>query len=66
MIPTDAASVSGPPQGQWTCADWEALSDDGNRYEVIDRVRSMTSAPGRFHQWIIRGVQEFIGIPVRR
>jgi Uma2 family endonuclease len=66
VVPTDAPAVPGPPQGQWTCADWEALPDDGNRYEIIDGVLYMTTAPGSFHQWIIQGLQEFIGIPVRR
>lgn len=36
VISTDAPAVAGPPQGHWTYADWEALPDDGNRYEIID------------------------------
>ena len=36
VIPTEAPAVPGPPQGQWTYADWEALPDDGNRYEILD------------------------------
>lgn len=36
----------------WTAADWERLSDDGNRYEIIDGVLYMSSAPSLFHQWI--------------
>lgn len=66
VIPTDAPSVPGPLQGQWTYADWERLPDDGNRYEIIDGVLYMGTAPSSFHQWIIQGLQEFIGIPVRR
>jgi len=42
------------------------LPDDGNRYEIIDGVLYMTTAPSNFHQWIIQGLQEYIGIPVRR
>jgi hypothetical protein len=38
VIPTEAPAVPGPPQGQWTYADWEDLPDDGNRYEIIDGV----------------------------
>ncbi|MFL5801704.1 MAG: Uma2 family endonuclease, partial [Roseiflexaceae bacterium] len=30
--------------------------DDGNRYEVIDGVLYMTTAPSSFHQWIIRQI----------
>ena len=35
VLPTDAPAVPGPPQGQWTYADWEELPQDGNRYEII-------------------------------
>src|SRR4029077_404209 len=38
----------------WTYARWEQLPDDGNRYEVIDGVLYMTTAPSAFHQWILR------------
>ena len=48
VIPTDAPPIPGPPQGQWTYADWEALPDDGNRYEIIDGVLYMSSAPITF------------------
>src|SRR4029078_2363463 len=37
-------------------ARWEQLPDDGNRYEVIDGVLYMTTAPSYFHQWITRQV----------
>jgi Uma2 family endonuclease len=63
VIPTDAISVKGPPQGQWTYADWETLLDDGNRYEVIDGVLYMSTAPSYFHQWIIRRLDRFVGVP---
>jgi Uma2 family endonuclease len=65
VIPTDAAiSVKGPPQGQWTYADWELLPDDGNRYEVIDGVIYMSTAPSYFHQWIIKRLYRFWGARV--
>ncbi len=38
----------------WNRARWEELPDDGNRYEVIDGVLYMSTAPSFFHQWIIR------------
>jgi Uma2 family endonuclease len=40
----------------WDRARWELLPDDGNRYEVIDGVLYMTTAPSFFHQWIIRQI----------
>ncbi len=64
VIPTETAPVvPGPPQGQWTFADWEALPDDGNRYEVIDGALYMTTAPHSFHQWVVRRLERYIGIP---
>jgi len=66
VIPTDAASVKGPPQGQWTYADWETLPDDGNRYEVIDGVLYMSTAPSSFQQWIIIHLYGFLGFPAEQ
>ncbi|HWE64606.1 MAG TPA: Uma2 family endonuclease [Chloroflexota bacterium] len=66
VIPTDAPSVTGPPQGRWTYADWERLPDDGNRYEVIDGVLYMSTAPSFFHQWITLQLVEHIGIPAKQ
>lgn len=40
----------GPPQGCWTYAAYAALSDDGQRYEVIDGVLYMAPAPIPAHQ----------------
>lgn len=33
-----------------TIADWEALPEDGNRYEVIEGELYMSCAPGLKHQ----------------
>jgi Uma2 family endonuclease len=44
------------PEADWDRARWETLPDDGNRYEVIDGVLYMTTAPSYFHQWIIRQI----------
>jgi Uma2 family endonuclease len=38
----------------WDYARWEQLPDDGHRYEVIDGVLYMTTAPSSFHQWIVQ------------
>jgi Uma2 family endonuclease len=62
-ISTYVSRVSGPPQGQWTYADWEALPDDGNRYEVIDGVLYMSTAPSYYHQWLIKRFYRLLGIP---
>lgn len=51
IVPTDAPVIAGPPQGRWTFADWQTLPDDGRRYEIIDGVLYMTTAPSTFHQW---------------
>jgi Uma2 family endonuclease len=44
------------PDASWNRDRWEQLPDDGNRYEVIDGVLYMTTAPSFFHQWIIRQI----------
>ncbi len=63
VIPTDAVSVKGPPQGKWTYADWETLGDDGNRYEVIDGFLYSSPTPSTFHQWIVKQLARFVAIP---
>lgn len=40
----------------WNRARWEELGDDGNRYEVIDGVLYVSTAPSNFHQWIVRQI----------
>ncbi len=62
-IPTDAPRVSGPPQGQWSVADWERLDHSTRRYEIIEGVLYVTTAPSNFHQWISRRLERLIGIP---
>lgn len=44
------------PDASWNRERWEQLPDDGNRYEIIDGVLYMTTAPSSFHQWIIRQI----------
>jgi Uma2 family endonuclease len=63
IVPTDAPVIPGPEQGRWTYADWEALPDDGNRYEIIDGVLYMTTSPSTFHQWITVALMRYVGIP---
>jgi Uma2 family endonuclease len=64
IIPTDAPAVRGPKQGEWTYEDWETLlPDDGNRYEIIDGMVYMTTAPSNFHQYILKRLYRLVGIP---
>lgn len=51
------------PEATWNYARWERLPDDGNRYEVIDGVLYMTTAPSFLHQWIIQQLIRYLGIP---
>ena len=41
----------------WDRSQWEALGDDGNRYEVIDGVLYMSTAPRPVHQLVSRLTQ---------
>lgn len=45
---------------------WENLPDDGNRYEIIEGVLYVTTAPSYFHQWINRRLDHYIGIPAEQ
>ncbi|HKC75964.1 MAG TPA: Uma2 family endonuclease, partial [Chloroflexota bacterium] len=36
---------------------------DGNRYEIVDGVLYMTTAPSSFHQWIIKQLVRYVAIP---
>lgn len=45
----------------WAYSRWELLPDDTNRYEVIDGVLYMTTAPSNFHQWIVSRLLRFVG-----
>ena len=44
----------------WNYARWLQLPDNGNRYEVIDGVLYMTTAPSFFHQWIISRITRIL------
>jgi Uma2 family endonuclease len=57
------SGINGPPQGQWTARDWENLADDGNRYEIIEGVVYVSTAPSYFHQWIIKRLVHKLGVP---
>jgi len=65
-ILTEIKVVKGPPQGQWTYADWEALPDDGNRYEIIEGVLYMSTAPSLHHQWILLQLADYVALPAKK
>lgn len=55
------ATTSPPPElglrshdATWNRARWETLPADGNRYEIIDGVLYVSTAPRSFHQWIVQ------------
>ena len=50
VVPADW--VPGPPQGQWTYADYTAIPNDGKCYEVVKGVLYMSPAPTPGHQSI--------------
>lgn len=49
-----------PKQGAWTVADWERLPTDDVRYEVIDGVLFMITAPSSEHQWVAGQLTKFL------
>jgi Uma2 family endonuclease len=59
-VVTAAAPLVGPPQGRWTYADYAALPDDGNRYEIIAGVLYTTPAPGTGHQSVSARLVTFL------
>ena len=61
QITETTQGVRGKRQGQWTAADWETLPDDGNRYEIIEGVLYVSTAPSAFHQWIIARLLRHFG-----
>jgi Uma2 family endonuclease len=65
-VSTEVNDVLGPPLGRWSLADWENLPDDGNRYEIIDGVLYMSTAPSSFHQWISQQLYDMIGYPAKK
>lgn len=44
------------PDADWDLDRWETLPADGNRYEVIDGVLYMTTAPSSYHQHITKQI----------
>jgi len=58
VVPADW--VPGPPQGQWTYADYAAIPDDGQIYEVVNGVLYMAPAPSMGHQGISLEISAYL------
>lgn len=65
QITETTQAVRGKRQGEWTAADWDKLPDDGSRYEIIEGVLYVSTAPSFFHQWIVMALFEQFGIPAK-
>ncbi len=59
VVPADW--VAGPPQGQWTYADYAELPDDGMCYEVVKGVLYMSPSPVPGHQSISSQLMIYLG-----
>jgi Uma2 family endonuclease len=67
VVVAPADHIAGPPQGQWTSADYDSLPDDENCYEIIDGVLYMAPPPTPDHQsvsrWFVHYLTTYIHIP---
>jgi len=64
VTPTDSpVLLYGKRQGEWTAEDWEALPEDDNIYEIIEGILYMSTAPSHFHQYILKRLYRYWGIP---
>ncbi len=60
-VVTPADWVPGPPQGSWTYEDYAALSQDGQRYEIVNGVLVTAPSPTPVHQDTV-GIYAHAGI----
>ncbi len=59
-IVTPADWVPGPEQGSWTYDDYAALSDDGQRYEIVNGVLVMAPAFDGPHQDAVLRIAHYL------
>jgi len=64
MIVSDIELLLRSPDASWCYEKWERLPDDGNRYEVIDGVLYMSTAPSFSHQRSIVHLIKEVGLPL--
>jgi Uma2 family endonuclease len=65
QITEHTQAVRGKRQGEWTADDWTLLPEDGNRYEIIEGVLYVSTAPSSFHQWIVISLVQHFGVPAK-
>ena len=49
-----------PAQGAWTYEDYLRLPEDGRRYEIINGVLHVASAPSYIHQYVVTKIGRFL------
>src|ERR1700736_5251641 len=59
-VVTPADWGPGPKQGEWTCVDYRAISEEECRYEVVNGVLYMAPAPGLGHQGIVLEIAAYL------
>src|SRR3989442_778083 len=59
-VVTPADWVPGPEQGCWTYDDYAALSDDGQRFEIVNGVLVMAPAPDGPHQDAVLHIAHYL------
>ena len=64
MVVSDIELQMRSTDASWCYEKWERLPDDGNRYEVIDGVLYMSTAPGVRHQRVVMRLDRRIGFPL--
>lgn len=62
VLPADW--VPGPEQGSWTYDDYEALPNDGQRYEIVNGVLVMAPAPDGPHQDAVLRIAHYLLVHV--
>jgi Uma2 family endonuclease len=58
LLPAD--HIPGPGQGNWTYNDYAALTDDGQRFEIMDGVLLMPPSPNPVHQSIAGEIYDYL------
>ncbi len=51
-------------EATWDREQWDALPNDGRRYEIINGVLYMSTAPTPWHQWISRQAQRLLYVQI--
>lgn len=65
-LPTDTTFLEPvadwPEQGHWTYDDYLHLPSDGRRYEIIEGVLYVASAPSYIHQYVVTKLSRFLDV----